>query len=322
MPWYKCLVNEVGPVSDSSETPDLVVYINLTDKGGGFFKTWFYAANGIQNQLLDVGIAAINGRKYVEVAATAPHPGNQPYTEISRIYGLPPQLPEAPTEFHQISLSPAVGNAGRAVLAVGWKDNSSYEDSFVVRYSGTRAGGSPDSGGKSVGANSVTASLSLIPEYTYNIHVAAVNSVGETASNAITVTVPPALPSPPETVTVSLERQVIIEGPIPWLGAFPSLGVVPPGRVHKILFPQSGSVDTFLAFAKIGHSTEEFPDSNAFVTLTEGQSTTAAQMTAIFGVATPPYSTPNPIYFVAVFGEPPSSPLPNFVDIEITIQPD
>ena len=111
MPWYKCLVNEVGPVSDASETPDLVVYINLTDKAGSFANTWFYAANGIQNQLLDVGIAAINGRKYVEVAATAPHPGNQPYTEISRIYGLPPQLPEAPTEFHQISLSPAVGNS-------------------------------------------------------------------------------------------------------------------------------------------------------------------------------------------------------------------
>ena len=168
----------------------------------------------------------------------------------------------------------------------------------------------------------MTASLSLIPEYTYNIHVAAVNSVGETASNAITVTVPPALPSPPETVTVSLERQVIIEGPIPWLGTFPSFGVVPPGRVHKIRFPQIGSVDTFLALVKIGHSTEEFPDPNAFVTLTEGQSTTAAQMTAIFGVATPPYSTTNPINFVAVIGEPLSAPLPSFVDIEITIQPD
>jgi len=203
MPWYKCLVNEVGPVSDSSETPDLVVYINLTDEAGSFANTWFYAANGIQNQLLDVGIAAINGRKDVEVAATAPHPGNQPYTDISRIYGLRPQPPEAPTEFHQISLSPGVGN-GPAVLMVGWKDNSNNEDSFVVTYSGTRAGGSPDSAGKSVGANSVTASLGLIPEYTYNIHVAAVNSVGETLSNAITVTVPPALPThPARTITVS-----------------------------------------------------------------------------------------------------------------------
>ena len=149
MPWYRCTVNEVGPVSDASETPDLVVYINLTDKAGGFAKTWFYAANGIQNQLLDVAIAAINGRKDVEVAATAPHPGNQPYTEISRIYGLRPEPPEAPTEFHQISLSPGGWESGLAVLVVGWKDNSSNEDSFVVRYSGTRVGGSPNSAGKS-----------------------------------------------------------------------------------------------------------------------------------------------------------------------------
>ena len=321
MPWYKCTVNEVGPVSDSSETPDLVVYINLTDTKGGFANTWFYAANGIQNQLLDVGITAINGRKDIEVAATAPHPGNQPYTEISRIYGLQPQPPAAPTEFHQISLSPGVGNAGLAVLVVGWKDNSSDEDSFVVRYNGTRAGSSDSGGDKVVGANSVTASLSLIPEYTYNIHVAAANSVGERPSNAITVTVPPALPSPPETVTVSLERQVM-DGPIILLGAFPSFGVVPPGRVQKIHFPQIGFVDTFLAFAKPGHSPEEFPDPNAFVTLTEGQSTTPAQMTAIFGVATPPYSTTNPINFAAALGVPLSAPLPSFVNIEITIQPD
>ena len=97
----------------------------------------------------------------------------------------------------------------------------------------------------------MTASLSLIPEYTYNIHVAAVNSVGETSSNAITVTVPPALASPPETVTVSFERQEIVEGPIPWLGAFPYFGVVPPGRVHQIHFPQIGVIDTFLAFVKL-----------------------------------------------------------------------
>jgi hypothetical protein len=65
----------------------LVVYINLTDIRGGFANTWFYAANGIQNQLLDVGIAAIGGRKNVEVGATAPHlPDNQPYTEINRFY--------------------------------------------------------------------------------------------------------------------------------------------------------------------------------------------------------------------------------------------
>ena len=37
----------------------------------------------------------------------------------------------------------------------------------------------------------MTASVNLTPEYTYDIYVAAVNSVGEAASNTITVTVPP-----------------------------------------------------------------------------------------------------------------------------------
>jgi hypothetical protein len=88
MPWYRCNVNEAGPVSDASDTPGLVVYINLTDKGGAFTNTWFYAADGIQNQVLDVAVAAINGHRDVEVAATAPHSGNDPFTDINRLYLL------------------------------------------------------------------------------------------------------------------------------------------------------------------------------------------------------------------------------------------
>jgi hypothetical protein len=88
MPWYKCTVHQVGPASDGSETPPPVIYINLTDVAGDFANTWFYAANGIQNQVLDVGIAAINGRKNVQVGANAPNPGGSPYTGISRMYLL------------------------------------------------------------------------------------------------------------------------------------------------------------------------------------------------------------------------------------------
>ena len=91
--------------------PAPVVYINLTDTAGSFANTWFYAANGIQKQLLDVGIAAINGRQDVEVGATSPLPGNNPYTEISRIYGLRPQPPKAPTDFHEVSISPSAENS-------------------------------------------------------------------------------------------------------------------------------------------------------------------------------------------------------------------
>ena len=86
MPWYNCTVNEVGPATDGSETPAPVVYINLTDTGGSFTNTWFYAANGGQNQMLTVGVAAISSHKSVQVAAAAPSPGGGPYTEISRMY--------------------------------------------------------------------------------------------------------------------------------------------------------------------------------------------------------------------------------------------
>jgi hypothetical protein len=88
MPWYQCTVNEVGPASDASETSPPVIYINLSDAGGSFANTWFYAANGIQNQALHVGIAAISGRKRVQVGATAPNSENNPFTEINRMYLL------------------------------------------------------------------------------------------------------------------------------------------------------------------------------------------------------------------------------------------
>ena len=96
MPWYKCIVNEVGPASDGTETPAPVIYINLTDTAGAFTNTWFYAANGIQDQVLNTGIAAILGGQYVEVGAVAPNTQNQP-TEIQRIYALwtPEQKPSS-----------------------------------------------------------------------------------------------------------------------------------------------------------------------------------------------------------------------------------
>lgn len=45
MSWYACTVNEVGPASDSSDTPGPAVYINLTDTAGSFANTWFYASH-------------------------------------------------------------------------------------------------------------------------------------------------------------------------------------------------------------------------------------------------------------------------------------
>jgi hypothetical protein len=88
MPWYRCKVNEVGPASDGTETSAPVVYVNLTDTGGAFTSTWFYAASGIQDQVLAVAIAAINSSLNVEMGATAPVAGNSPFTDIQNLYLL------------------------------------------------------------------------------------------------------------------------------------------------------------------------------------------------------------------------------------------
>jgi hypothetical protein len=88
MPWYTCVVNEVGPASDATDTPPPVIYINLSDKAGSFSDTWFYAANGIQNQALEVAIAAISSNKAVSAGAVAPVAGNTTFTEITRFYLL------------------------------------------------------------------------------------------------------------------------------------------------------------------------------------------------------------------------------------------
>ncbi len=126
-----------------------------------------------------------------EVGATSPLPGNNPYTEISRIYGLRPQPPKAPTDFHEVSISPPWPRIQSSPFWwSGRKENPSNEDSFVVRYSGTRSGSLNAAGESAVAANSVMAILSLDAGYTYNLYVAAVNSAGEAASNTITVIMP------------------------------------------------------------------------------------------------------------------------------------
>jgi hypothetical protein len=74
MAWYTCVVNNVGPATDGTETNDPVVYINLTDTANpaAFVGQWFYAAEGGQNQMLAVALAAINGGSTCRPVRTLP----------------------------------------------------------------------------------------------------------------------------------------------------------------------------------------------------------------------------------------------------------
>jgi hypothetical protein len=127
-------------------------------------------------------------------------------------------------------------------------------------------------------------------------------------------------PEPPgeQTRTVTLQRQDIVEGNIPYVGRFPPFGVVPRARLLRIRLPHVGLPDLALAFVKRSRSTEDCGDPNAVVLLAEGQTTTPAQLTEIYGVPQPEFSTQNPLFFVACLRLS-GGPLPNFVNIEITI---
>lgn len=132
-------------------------------------------------------------------------------------------------------------------------------------------------------------------------------------------------PELPSTATVALKRDVIVQGPVYFVGKFPSFGVVQPGRIRRIRIPQIGFQDLALAFLKNkpGNTTQKCNDPSAVVILAEGQATTSAQMQEVFGVAEPKFSTFSPIPFVACYRTTnPGGPLPDFVTIEIDIVPE
>ena len=211
---YVCTVNQVGPASDGSETPAPVVYINLTDTAGAFENFWFYAANGVQQQLLDVGISAIAQGKDVAVGALEPYPGNNPYTEVSRIFGfVPPVPPVAPIDFRIANVSvPPTRAANQFILAVSWAGDFDDEVSFEVNWRSTDGGPSGSQSaapGSADPAKPVPANISLDGEFTYELYAVAVNSAGKSApSSTITVALPYGTPAPPQVSYAALSAAV------------------------------------------------------------------------------------------------------------------
>jgi hypothetical protein len=85
MAFFTCTVNEIGPAADGTETPNPVIYVNLTDAGGSFANQWFHAAEPSKAQMLSVGLAAMSTNRQVEVAIDTP---NVPYSSVTRMYLL------------------------------------------------------------------------------------------------------------------------------------------------------------------------------------------------------------------------------------------
>jgi hypothetical protein len=92
-----CIVNNAGPAADSADPVPPAVYINLTDSGGTFVNQWFYAAENSKSQMLAVALTAISLQTTVACVLDPPNPGNNPYTQIYRLYlNAVPPIPPAP----------------------------------------------------------------------------------------------------------------------------------------------------------------------------------------------------------------------------------
>jgi hypothetical protein len=114
MAFFTCTVNEIGPAADGTETPNPVIYMNLTDSGGTrFVNQWFSAAENSKDQMLSVGLAAMSANGQVEAAIDTP---NVPYSSVARMYLLRPaaatkllliqNLVPVPTTPYGITLGP------------------------------------------------------------------------------------------------------------------------------------------------------------------------------------------------------------------------
>jgi hypothetical protein len=87
MAWYRCTINEVGPISyNAGQTSIPNVLLNLTDTAGSFANTWFQAPDGTQAAMLAVGLVALTNNKFLEVGADPPTDGSTP--AISNLYLL------------------------------------------------------------------------------------------------------------------------------------------------------------------------------------------------------------------------------------------
>ena len=117
MPFYSCIVNEIGPAADGTETSDPVVYVNLTDTLANFTGQWFYAAEGSQNQMLAVGLTAMNTNRQVEVEAVTPDLGGAPYTAVNRMY-LTPTSAALITPFFDLNGTYKAGGIAGPIISV------------------------------------------------------------------------------------------------------------------------------------------------------------------------------------------------------------
>jgi hypothetical protein len=104
-----------------------------------------------------------------------------------------------------------------------------------------------------------------------------------------------------EAAPVTLFRQQIFVGPIPYVGQFPAYGSPPKGYVTSI---DNTTGRYTLRFLKQGRSSQECDNPDAVVVLRPGGCLMGADLAAVYGTNTPYL----PVVFVACIQEPAQAP--------------
>lgn len=86
--WVICTVGWVGAAADSTDGPNPVIYIGLTDTANSpsFSDQWFYAADNAKTEMLAVALMARAIGRTVSASLDAPNAVGTPYTQLHRLY--------------------------------------------------------------------------------------------------------------------------------------------------------------------------------------------------------------------------------------------
>lgn len=176
---------------------------------------------------------------------------------------------------------------------ITWEDRASFEDGFYLDVYRTDKNPSLRRKIKVVGKNKESFLLkNLLPDTNYYVGVTAYDFYGESGENGINIKTsksPEITPEPEiKTFTLTLSRQEIVEGMIPYFGRFS----ISNGRLEKVKLLSQWPT---LYFVKSGFNTSQCNQSNAVVVLNPSSELSSSQMQTLFGSIKPS----SPIDFVA-----------------------
>jgi len=198
-------------------------------------------------------------------------------------------------------------------IKISWRGQSAFEWGYKLYYRRAYETGYNVFWYNAAGSDSYEINF-LSPETEYCITVTAFDYYGESErqNDICNINTPPEPGSPPEehNFTVQLLRQIVYEGPVPYVGSFPTGGgLLPAGNLIQV---RSTHWNPTLYFVKPGKSTADCNDPDAVIPLNTNSALSSSDMEMLYGSATPRL----PIVFLACAAA--TTPLLDAIPINIT----